>query len=86
MATAQTENGNMFGTLCVMNAVQQQLCLRFDELIDASSAHMETFVIAGVYLNIQPGYRCTLTCVVDAQNEHSMYGQVFFAVFDFEVV
>ena len=83
---AKTKNGHMCGTQCEMNIVQQQLCLCIDELIDASSAHMETLVIADVNFNIQPRYRCTLFCVVDAQNEHSMYGQVFFVVFDFEVV
>ena len=52
MVTAKTKNGHMCGTQCEMNIVQKQLCLRIDEVIDASSAHMETLVIADVYLNI----------------------------------
>ena len=86
MPTAKTKNGNMFGTQSVMNAVQQQFRKLSHDLIDASSARMETFVIADVYFNVQPKYLCTVTCVVDAQNEHSMYGQVLFAASVFEVV
>ena len=52
MVTAKTKNGNMYGTQCEMNIDQEQLFLSTDELIDASSAHMETLVIADVYFNI----------------------------------
>ena len=86
MLTAQTNNGNMYGTQCVMNTIEQQLFLLFDDVIDASSADMETLVIAYVYFDIQPTYRCTFACFVDVQDERSMCGQVLFVVFVFEVV